>query len=384
MKILLVGEYSRLHNSLKEGLQELGHEVVILGFRDGFKDFPVDFPLERQWNSGLLKKLKVGLYKVTGFDMTSWLTYRQFWKIRTKFTGFDTVQIINENSFYCDSHYEKKILGFLFKNNSKAFLLSCGTDYWNTRFYFENPGLKSVIQPYHDGKISKKDFYSVLKYRKESYRKLHEFIYANIAGVIASDIDYQVPLLGHPKYLGLIPNPVNVSTIAFRPMDLSGKIHIFHGINTENYFKKGSDYFEEAVAIIQKKYPEKVSVSITRSLPYAEYIKAYDDCHILLDQTYARDQGYNALEAMAKGKVVFTGAETEFTDYYNLTGRVAVNAIPQAAQVVADLEFLIRNPGEISAIGKRARTFVETEHDYRIIAQKYLATWTNTKTNGSS
>jgi len=45
MNILLIGEYSRLHNSLKEGLQELGHNVVILGFKDGFKDFPVDFPL---------------------------------------------------------------------------------------------------------------------------------------------------------------------------------------------------------------------------------------------------------------------------------------------------------------------------------------------------
>ena len=58
MKILLIGEYSRLHNSLKEGLQKLGHEVTILGFRDGFKDFHVDFPLEKKWDSGFLKKIK--------------------------------------------------------------------------------------------------------------------------------------------------------------------------------------------------------------------------------------------------------------------------------------------------------------------------------------
>jgi hypothetical protein len=37
MKVLLVGEYSRLHNSLKEGLLELGHEVSIVGHQDGFK-----------------------------------------------------------------------------------------------------------------------------------------------------------------------------------------------------------------------------------------------------------------------------------------------------------------------------------------------------------
>ena len=31
MRILLLGEYSRLHNSLKEGLTALGHEVILLG-----------------------------------------------------------------------------------------------------------------------------------------------------------------------------------------------------------------------------------------------------------------------------------------------------------------------------------------------------------------
>ena len=41
-------------------------------------------------------------------------------------------------------------------------------------------------------------------------------------------------------------------------------------------------------------------------------IKNYEQAHIILDQVYAFDQGYNALEAMAKGKVVFTGAEAIF------------------------------------------------------------------------
>ena len=59
MKILLIGEYSRLHNSLKEGLEKLGNEVTILGFKDGFKDYPVDFPLVKKWDTGFLKKIKL-------------------------------------------------------------------------------------------------------------------------------------------------------------------------------------------------------------------------------------------------------------------------------------------------------------------------------------
>ena len=45
MKILLLGEYSRLHNSLKEGLIALGHEVTIVGCGDKFKKFPVDYSI---------------------------------------------------------------------------------------------------------------------------------------------------------------------------------------------------------------------------------------------------------------------------------------------------------------------------------------------------
>ena len=57
---------------------------------------------------------------------------------------------------------------------------------------------------------------------------------------------------------------------------------------------------------------------MTKNIAYNKYINLYDKAHILLDQVYAFDQGYNALEAMAKGKVVFTGAESAFENYYNI------------------------------------------------------------------
>lgn len=90
---------------------------------------------------------------------------------------------------------------------------------------------------------------------------------------------------------------------------------------------------------------------------------------------YAYDQGYNALEAMAQGKVVFTGAEAEFNDYYKLTERVAVNALPDAEDIAREIEYLIHNPQEIIEIGKRARAFVEKEHNYIKVANMYMDVW---------
>jgi hypothetical protein len=153
MKILLIGEYSRLHNSLKEGLQKLGHEVTILGFSDGFKNYPVDFKLAKKWDAGLLKKIKLFVLVLFGFDITSYLIYRQFWRKRNHFTNFDVVQLINENSFFCNYSNEKKILDFIFANNKKVFLLSSGDDYPYVEYNFKHPENPSIIQPYLAGKL---------------------------------------------------------------------------------------------------------------------------------------------------------------------------------------------------------------------------------------
>jgi glycosyltransferase involved in cell wall biosynthesis len=375
MKILLVGEYSRLHNSLKEGLEKLGNQVTILGFKDGFKEYPVDFPLEKKWDSGLLKKLKIALLRVTGFDMSSYLTYQQFQKNEDKFHNFDVVQLINENSFFCDLKYEKKILESLFNFNKKIFLLSCGDDYKYVKYNFEHPENKSILMPYLEGKIEDKDFSNVLKFRQKSFKKLHRYIFKNMNGVIASDLDYHIPLRKHPNYLGLIPNPINTDIFSKKTLEIKDAIVIFHGINRESYFKKGNDYFEKALQIVKAKYGEKITIITVENIPYNDYITLYDKAHILLDQVYAHDQGYNALEAMAKGKAVFTGADLKFEKRYDLTEKVAVNAKADVAYLVEELSFLIENPSEIIAIGKNARNFIEKEHDYVKIAKKYLEVW---------
>lgn len=375
MKILLIGEYSRLHNSLKEGLQELGNDVTILGFKDGFKDYPVDFPLVKKWDSGFLKKIKVAVLKLTGFDISSYLTYKQFQQNQQHFQGFDVVQLINENSFFCDYQQEKKILKYLFKHNKKVFLLTAGDDYVYVDYNFKHPENPSIIQPYLAGKIADKDFSNVLKFKRKSFKKLHDYLYQNIQGVIATDIDYHIAIKNHPKYLGMIPSPINLDKFPKNELKIDDRIIIFHGINRESFFKKGNDFFEKALEIIKQKYNERIDVFVTENVPYNDYINRYNQAHIVLDQLYGHDQGSNGLEAMAKGKVVFTNASEAFEKHYNLTEKVAINALPDVDYLVSQLSFLIEHPEEIKAIGQRARTFIEKEHDYLKIAQKYLDAW---------
>lgn len=376
MNILLVGEYSRLHNSLKEGLQRAGHHVVLISTGDAFKKYPSDILLKRKYDSGFLRKIKIGLYRIFRINITSLSLRNQFFKHREKLKGFDVVQLINESPFGMEPVYEKQIISFLLKNNRKLFLLSCGADHISIRYAYDKKMKYSILSPLFEGKAKEKDYQPALRYLDSQHQDLHNFLYENIRGVLASDMDYVLPLEGNKKFLGLVPNPVNTDKLTYQPVNIRDRIVIFLGINRTNYFKKGSDLFEAALERIAEKYPEKVEIIIVEDLPYKEYIQKYRSAHILLDQVYSYDQGYNALEAMACGKVVFTGAETEFLDYYNLKeDEVCINSIPDVDFLVKKLEFLILNPEKIVAISENAVQFIEKEHHYLSVAKKYLSLW---------
>lgn len=376
MRILLVGEYSRLHNSLKEGLLVLGHQVTLVSTGDGFKDFPSDILLQHKYNEGILKKIKVGIFKLFGINISSQSLKNQFFKQKEKFKGYDVVQLINESPFGILPKHEKEIIAYLKQNNKKLFLLSCGTDYTSVKYAFEKKFRYSIFSPYFAGKISEKEFFPALKYLKPEYKELHDFVFDRVDGIIASDLDYDIPLQGTEKYLGLIPNPVNTEKLKYLPISVGEKITIFHGINRANYFKKGNDYFEAALEKLQQQYPSKIEVITVENVPYSEYIKKYNSAHIILDQVFAYDQGYNALEAMAKGKVVFTGAETEFLKSYTLgEDEVCINALPDVKNIVKKLSGLIENPEKIAAISENARKFIGREHRFDKVAERYIKAW---------
>ena len=131
----------------------------------------------------------------------------------------------------------------------------------------------------------------------------------------------------------------------------------------------------QLIAIIQQKFPKQVHIEIVENLPYAQYIETYNNAHIILDQVFAYDQGYNALEAIAKAKVVFTGAESGFMEHYKLDSPVAINALPKVESLVLALEDLIKHPEKIKEIGMAAQNFVTQHHNYKEVAQLYLDTW---------
>ncbi len=372
MRILLLGEYSKLHNTLKEGLISLGHEVVLVGDGDGFKNFPVDISIKAKWlDNTPLKFIKVGIYKLFGIDLSKLeRAIRCYLKLR-KFKGFEVVQLINEKPIKTYPWAERWLLKKVFININRKVLLSCGADYTNVSYYLKHQEERSWLIPMLENPTLQKKYSYVFDFLSRAHRKTHDYIFKNIGAVVATDFDYVPPLKNHIKFVGLIPNPIKIPSEMHIP-STQGPVEILLGINRWNYHTKGITYFEKALDIILQKFPERVKIHTTENLPYEEYIKYMQNAHILLDQVFAKDQGYNALEAMAMGKVVFTGADKDFLTFYNLReDSVCINALPDVPYLVEKLEMLIENKDQIEKISIAARQFVEKNHKSEDIARVY-------------
>jgi len=378
MKILLVGEYSRLHNSLKEGLTLLSHEVSVVATGDKFKKFPVDFSIYAKIcnENKMANFLFRGIRKVTGFDFEKIEKAVRFYLLLPKFKTYQQVQIINSDALETYPILAQFLYKKLFKNIKNSSLLICGDETPIVDYLLKNELKYSILTPYIENRALQNEFQFSLKFIKNNYRATFNWLTENVQSLITSDLDYQIPMQKMGFKTTFIPNPINTDKIAFIELDATAKIVIFLGINRMSYIKKGIHFFEKALEIIRKQFGDKVEIIVTENIPYTEYISIYNKAHIVLDQVFAYDQGYNALEAMAKGKVVFTGAETEFLNHYSLKDdEVCVNALPNEHELAKKLSFLIENPEIISKISKNARNFIEKEHHYQMIATKYLTCW---------
>ena len=118
MKILLLGEYSRLHNSLKEGLMALGHEVVIIASGDNFKKYDVDYSIHSAFFSRFwfIRKGKNLFYKITKIDLEKIERAIRFYFLLPKLKNFHHLQLINSDAIETYPFLSRFLYKKLFQN----------------------------------------------------------------------------------------------------------------------------------------------------------------------------------------------------------------------------------------------------------------------------
>lgn len=363
MKILLVGEYSRLHLTLAEGLRYAGHEVTLASDGDGFKNYPRDIDLSRQ-SSGIADTLASALNTI--------------WQFR-QFKGYDVVQLINPNFTTQNVRLNNYLYKCLKKHNRKIFLGAFGDD-----SYWVRACMSNKIFKYSEFFVSDKP--TNLKYNTKLTHKwidspievLNKTIAQTSNGIIACLYEYYMSYKSlFDSKLTYIPLPINTDALPFRPIkEVPKKVVFFIGINRDRSEYKGTDIMERALLRLKDAYPDEVTVIRAESISYDEYNRMMELAHVVLDQLYSYTPAMNALNAMAMGKIAVSGGEPEMYDLLDeKVNHPVVNVFPSEQDVFDKLEFIVKNKHLIPKLSEYSRKFVEDNHYYKNIVQDYLSFW---------
>ena len=360
MRILLLGEYSNVHNTLAKGLRALGHEVTVASDGDSWKDYPRDIDLKRDLTSR------------TGRISFLWRLFRALPKMR----GYDIVQLINPIFFELKAQRIMPFYRYLRRHNKKIVMGAFGMDYY---WVSVNTDIRPLrYSDFNFGDQPRTDI-EAQRFRDEwigtPKEKLCREIAQDCDAIPAGLQEYWATYNEVPELRGkmhFIPYPIVMPEI-YRTAFYGGPLKLFAGISRGRNAYKGTDIMLRAAQRLQQKYPDKLELKIVEGVPFDEYTRILEGSDAILDQLYSYTPSMNALLAMSKGIIVVGGGEPE---NYDILGekelRPIINVLPNEQSVYDSLEDLILHPERISDLKKQSVEYIKRHHDYIKVAQQYL------------
>lgn len=359
MKVLLIGEYSGVHNNLKKGLEELGVNVTLANTGDGYKKFKTNIRLKGSDDlpcSGLRNKV---LERFNFFRMKK----------------YDVIQFINPNVLYLVNYNHKKIFE-LMDHAKLTVVTACGCDNLFSRCYETiNPQLcKSCLKlDYKRHKCFYKDL---------QYVKFESVFYNKIDMIIPQAWEYyKIIHEFSPKMKAKTKNliPFAVDTESIKPIYRSkDKIIVYHPLNREGF--KGTNEIRKAFEILKEKYKHNAEFIIKGRMPFDQYINFVQNVDIVVDQAYCVTCGMGALNAMAQGKVVLVGNaadwKTELDKFCYLSNIPKFDLGHDVDEMVNNISYLIENKDKLVEYGKASREYVVKYHSAKKVAAGFLKLYT--------
>ena len=362
MKILLIGEYSNVHNTLAEGLRELGHEVTVISNGDFWKDYPRDIDVAR-----------------TPGKFGGILLMAKLYALLPKLRGYDVVQLINPIFFELKAERLFWFYRYLRKHNKRVYLGAFGMDYyWVHTCTYDKPLRYSDFNIGDEVRTDAEAVYYQYDWLGTAKEKLNKMIAEDCDGIIAGLYEYWACY--HPAFPAkttFIPFPIKMPDNYQTERAQKSKVVIFIGINRDRSAYKGTDIMLQAAKDVQHKYPQRMKLNIAESVPFAEYSQMMEGSDAILDQLYAYTPSMNPLLAMSKGIICIGGGEPENYEIINETElRPIINVEPTYESVYHELEQLVLNPDRITDLKLQSVEYVRKHHDYLKVAQQYIDFWT--------
>lgn len=390
MKILLIGEASFLHNTLKKGLVERGHRVTTMSDGNGWHDAPRDIDLRRDGRWGKLG----GLWVV-------WQLLRHL----PQLCGNDVLQIHNYQFVPLMYRWNTLLLRFLKLTNRRVVKGCFGDD--PQIFRRQAQGVPTYSDTYWSGQLQNADQHrdriaEVVEHGAEaSWRKTTHMADALVACLYEYWLDYNEPpyaaklhyiplpieceemlrwcdgemvkCVGNDTPSPSHPNDSQLSTLDSQ-LTPSHPLTILIGLQPKRDFMKGAMKIAAFVEEVARRHPGKVQIKYVEGVPYDEYMHLLAEADVLVDQLYSYTPSMNSLAAMARGTVVIGGGEEEYYEFIGEdTLRPIINVRPDVPdeENITAIERALFTDGTLERMAQESMQFVHKYHDYRLVAKQY-------------
>lgn len=362
MKILLLGEASFVHSTLRKGFAALGHDVVLMSDGNKLRNCPRDVDLKRDMRYGKLGGLMV--------------LWRLLKNVRRLF-GNDIVQIQNFQFVPLKVGWNR-LLFILLKLGNKKVVKCCLTF---DRIVYEGQagGLLEYSDTHVHGKAINESLneWRIREQMLPGYIRCCDYVNAHADALLPCLYEYYV-CYDSPRYrdrLHYLPLPMEVPPVnpACR-MKVDGCVRVLVGIQEKRDYVKGAGIIAALIEKVAEENPGKIEIRRVVDMPYDEYLKALDEADVLVDQLYSYTPSMNSLVAMAHGAVVVGGGEE---DFYRFIGedtlRPIVNVRPEDdAHNLKTLRKVLLDPLKIEELKRQGMEFVRKHHDYIKVSKMYI------------
>lgn len=362
MKILLVGESSFLHNTLKQSLQERGHRVVLMSDGNAWHNSPRDIDLRRDLRWGKLGGLKVLWNIVANLHLLC---------------GNDIVQLNNYTFIPLMARWNRLLFRFLKFANRRIVKGSFADD----PFLFERQaaGVPMYSDTYWNGGLQNVDEnrQRIFEHTRPQYVRCWRDVSYGSDAIVACLYEYWLAydIAPFSHKLHYVPLPMQLPLASSIHIKGSGDtIKVLVGIQPKRDYLKGAMKIAAFVEDVARRHPGRVEIKYVEGVPYAEYMCMLSEADVLVDQLYSYTPSMNSLAAMARGTVVIGGGEE---DYYEFIGerrlRPIINVRPDVpdSQNIAAIEKALFTEGSLERLSHESVEFVRKYHDSRCVAAQY-------------
>lgn len=353
-KILLVRDYSGMLSQIADSLRVNGDFVQHASISDAYKgNYGCDVDLE---------------LKITGNKLLD--QYLNYLKLALDKKKYDVVHLQTQ---LLGGPYSALLLPIikLLRSKGEVFTVSLAGDDYN---YWERGPNLMKYGPFED--VVSIDLMGRRPYYASWHAKLVCGYVEKIADyLIPSCYDYAICHEDSHKLTTHVPFLWNITNTPERCIDLSsGKaIRIFHGIGRKGF--KGSSKIMDALRRLEIEYKDSIKVAMPERVSYSEYKKYLEGCDIFVDQCNSYSYGMAAVEALALGKVVLSGAEPEALKYMKAQDCPVINILPDSTDIYNKLKCLLDEQCELVNISKQSREFAERFHSPKNVLPKLYDIW---------